>query len=125
MSDTKHTSGPWVLMPEFHGDHGQYYVTDEADGSEVACVTAWIGEHRAEAEVNARLIAAAPDHALVCWAMCMAAGRWEPSGTGGEFCINGIRYSTKLDEFGCPIVNGSIRTAISRAQGLVSEPSQS
>lgn len=62
MSETsKHTPGPWVLMPEFHGDHGQYYITDEADGSEIASVTAWIGEHRAEAEANARLIAAAPD----------------------------------------------------------------
>lgn len=120
MSETsKHTPGPWVLMPEFHGDHGQYYITDEADGSEVASVTAWIGEHQPEAEANARLIGAAPDHALICWAMCVAAGRWEPSGDGrgGEICINGIRYPTKLDEFGCPIVNGSIRAAISKAGG--------
>ena len=58
---TMHTPGPWKLMPEFHGDHGQYYITDEADGSEIASVTAWIGEHRAEAEANARLIATAPE----------------------------------------------------------------
>ena len=67
---------------------------------------------------NARLIAAAPDHALICWAMCIAAGRWEPFGDGrGEFCINGMRYSTNLDEFGCPVVNATIRAAIVRATG--------
>lgn len=74
-----------------------------------------------EAEAVARLIRAAPDHAMICSAMCAGAGRWEPfnSCSGGEFCINGFRHSTELDEFGCPIVTESIRAAILRAKGDV------
>lgn len=65
---------------------------------------------------DANLFTVASDHALVCWAVCVAAGRWEPSGDGsGELCINSIRYSTKLDAFGCPTVNSSIRAAIEKA----------
>jgi hypothetical protein len=79
-----------------------------------------------EAEANARLIAAAPDHADICWAMCMAAGRWEPWGDGrGEFCINGMRYTTELDEFSAPIVTPALRAQIAKARGDTSLPSPS
>lgn len=71
---------------------------------------------------DARLMAAAPDHALLCWAMCIGAARWEPleSGYGGAFCINGLRHSTMLDEFGAPIVTEPMRAAIYKAAGLTS-----
>jgi hypothetical protein len=67
---------------------------------------------------DARLIAAAPDHALVGWAMCVGSARWEPWGDGrGEFCMNGLRHATSLDEFGIPIVTASMRAAIAKARG--------
>jgi hypothetical protein len=80
----------------------------------------WFGE-RTPAEKGMfwwrkRLIAdanQAADHALVCWAMCVGAARWEPWGDGrGEFCMNGLRHATKLDAFGCPEVTGPMRAAI-------------
>jgi hypothetical protein len=71
-----------------------------------------------EREANARLIVAAPDHALICWAMCVGTARWEPFGDGrGEFCMNGLRHATTLDEFGCPVVTHGMREAIRLAQG--------
>ncbi|MEA3043001.1 MAG: hypothetical protein QOH47_839 [Sphingomonadales bacterium] len=73
----------------------------------------------AEGSKAARLIAAAQDHAVIGWAMCVAAGSWRPFGDGrGEFCLNGLCYATRLDEFGIPIVNSSIRSAIHKARGL-------
>jgi hypothetical protein len=79
-----------------------------------------------EAEANARLIAAAPDHAEICWAMCMAAGLWEPWGDGrGEFILNGLRFITKLDEFSAPIVTPALRAQIAKARGDFSLPSPS
>jgi hypothetical protein len=71
-----------------------------------------------EAEANASLIAKAPDHADIGWAMCVGAGRWEPWGDGrGEFCLNGICHATKLDEFGVPEVTEGMRSAIAKARG--------
>lgn len=67
---------------------------------------------------DARLIASSPDHALILWAMCVGAGRWEPLGDGsGEFCMNGLRHLTTLDEFGCPAMTKGIRDAIRQAGG--------
>lgn len=110
MSETsKHTPRPWVLMPEFHGDHGQYYITDEADGSEIASVTAWIGEHRAEAEANARLIAAAPE---------LLAALKEAKSLA--VTMAGLTACRSDDEW----VWG-IQAKIDAALALVSEPSQS
>lgn len=109
----KPTPGPWATDGLLiYADHGiQLHVAAAVDEAGHP----YAGD---AAEANARLIAAAPDHALICWAMCVAAGRWEPYGDGrGEFCINGLRYSTRLDEFGCPVVNSAIRAAISKATG--------
>lgn len=72
----------------------------------------------AASRARERVRDAAPDHAAIGWAMCVAAGRWEPWGDGrGEFCMNGIRYATKLDEFGVPVMTDGMRAAISKATG--------
>ena len=71
-----------------------------------------------DSRANARLIAAAPDHAAIGWAMCVGPARWEPFGDmRGEFCMNGIRYLTKLDEFGVPEMTDGMRAAIAKARG--------
>lgn len=74
-----------------------------------------------EARANALLISLAPDHADIGWAMCVAAGRWEPQPYGltlaGEFVINGLRFSTELDEFGVPRVTPALRAQIAKARG--------
>ena len=132
MTDS-HTPGPWQYRPNEYDDWGfvralplpgeniGHIVAVAKDTSVPFEAYAEYRERKVDPfEANARLIAAAPDHALICWAVCVAAGRWEPSSNGGEFCINGIRYSTKLDEFGCPVVNGPIRAAILKAQGTQS-----
>jgi len=117
---TTHTAGPWKLLAV--GDGTSRMCPADADGLSLLTIVDEDGGDFAAVykDADARLIAAAPDHALICWAVCVAAGRWEPSSNGGEFCINGIRYSTKLDEFGCPVVNGPIRAAILKAQGTQS-----
>lgn len=57
------------------------------------------------------------DAELICWAMCVGAGRWEAWGDGrGEFCMNGLRHSTKLDAHGVPEMTGAMRDAILRAK---------
>jgi hypothetical protein len=109
-----HTPGPWAFRP-ISGDDGLGYI--EADGHDI--IHAGVSDLPAEENVaNARLIAAAPDHALIGWAMCVGAGRWESfsSGIGGEFCMNGLRHATALDEFGCPVLTDALRSAITRAQ---------
>lgn len=115
-----HTPGPWTMDSEFGTS------IKGADGVTVAAVLNPINATKGqkpvpsdlnEVKANASLVVAAPDHAHICWAMCVAAGRWEPWGDGrGEFCINGMRYATKLDVFGCPVVNEPIRSAIARAR---------
>lgn len=107
---SQHTPGPWTIRD------GSFI-----DGEGFAClahVRAAHVPHEHEAIANARLIATSPDHALICWALCAGAGRWEGwDAKRGEFCINGMRYSTKLDEFGCPIVTDLMREAILTAKG--------
>lgn len=66
---------------------------------------------------RARLIAAAPDHALVGWAMCVQSATWEEWGTGkGEFCFAGLRHATTLDEFGVPVLTDNLRTLLVAAK---------
>jgi hypothetical protein len=70
-------------------------------------------------KANAQLIAAAPDHALICWAMCVQDGRWEewvPYDGSGEFVFAGLRYATRVDEFGCPKLTPALRRAITLSQ---------
>lgn len=105
-----HTPGPWVAE---YGDTpyaeiGESWVVDAESGS--VCTVDSATENR---EANARLIAAAPDHALIAAALCQGIARWE----GSEFCIGGLRHSTKLDEFGVPVMTGGMRAAIAKATG--------
>lgn len=134
-----HTPGPWSIQPDkghtFSDgsvDHGGYRI-DADQVEQLAYVwnfsdrldpttgrqdgTRPFGSH--EAESNARLIAAAPDHAAIAWSVCTGVARWESfaSGAGGEFCIGGMRYATKLDAFGVPAMNDSMRAAIAKATG--------
>lgn len=73
----------------------------------------------AECERRARLMAAAPDHALVGWALAMGKARFEfwASGAKGELCVAGLRHATALDEFGVPALTPAARTAISAMRG--------
>jgi len=115
VSAHKHTPGPWKV--------GQPYGCSiyDSHGKRVAkCFEVWTSPLRplTECKANGRLISAAPDHALICWAICVGSARWEPWGDlRGEFCMNGLRHATELDEFGCPIVTGGMRAAILRAMG--------
>lgn len=110
-----HTVGPWFVI------EAPVIAVTASEGHPVIAELTDVDDRRdclAEIIANARLIAAAPDHALIGWAMCVADGRWEAWGDGrGEFCINGMRYATKLDEFGIPEVTAALRAAIDRAKG--------
>lgn len=118
MSDVKHTPGPWQKA------HRKGQTVVRGPSSEViVAVPEPLHEgygitSDTERKANARLIAAAPDHALVGWAMCVGSGRWEAWGDGrGEFCMNGLRHATKLDAFGIPVVTDAMRRAISKSRG--------
>lgn len=71
-----------------------------------------------KAKADAALIAAAPDHAMLARAFAARILRWEPfkvlDGTG-ELCIDGLRYTTKLDAFGVPEMTPGVRAAIAKA----------
>jgi hypothetical protein len=97
--------------------------TVEVCGSNGGLVAALYKENwpHGEDEANARLIAAAPDHALICWAMCVQDAAWEewtPFDGRGEFCFAGLRYATRLDEFGCPALTPALRAAITQSQSV-------
>lgn len=123
MSGPAFTPGPWEQ--DFMDD----YAIMAENGSAIATVLTGADfpclnddEQLAvipECEANARLIAAAPDHALICWAMCVQDGRWEewtPYDGSGEFIFAGLRYATRIDEFGCPKLTPALRAAISQAR---------
>jgi hypothetical protein len=109
------TPGPWVAHRLLDNDGTPYHLVKKFENG---CPLARL-QHVAEDAANARLIAAAPDHALIGWAMCVGAGRWEPfqSGGSGEFCMNGLRHCTTLDEFGVPEMTSGMRAAIAAAKG--------
>lgn len=116
MSERKHTPGPWRHEPDnrtgavWAGEEFLASVFPTPDGIWDG-LTEWPREP--EMKANARLIAAAPDHAAIAAALCSGTARWE----GSEFCIGGIRHSTKLDEFGVPIMTAGMRAAIAKATG--------
>lgn len=68
--------------------------------------------------IPARLIAAAQDHALFAAALCQGTIRWEwlPGHTTGEICVDGLRYSAHLDQFGVPQLDANTRAAIQKAR---------
>jgi hypothetical protein len=121
-----HTPGPWHINPgdatgfkTYSGEPGVYARARPTDDYFVLKIAEMDTNVPArERKANARLIAAAPDHALVCWAMCVQDATWEEWGSGkGEFCFAGLRHSTHLDEFGCPVLTDNLRAAIAKATG--------
>lgn len=50
-------------------------------------------------------------HSILLQAMIMHGVRWEPFAgdkVKGELCFDGMRYSTELDRFGCPIIPNNL-----------------
>lgn len=64
---------------------------------------------------NARLWAAAPDHARIASLFAADKMRWESRTR--ELCFAGLRHATELDEFGVPKLTDHLRALISRAEG--------
>jgi hypothetical protein len=100
-----HTPGPWQFQYDADGDHAIF------SGSKLLAVTTGDREigHDID-EANARLMASAPDHALIAAGLCSRVIRWETK--TNELCFDGLRYSTKLDEFGVPELYANLRAAI-------------
>ena len=80
----------------------------EADAEKVA-------QKQRDYERIERLNRAAPDHAMIAAALCAGAARWEAYTS--EFCIDGLRHGTHLDEFGVPEMTQGMRAAIIKALG--------
>lgn len=76
---------------------------------------------------NKRLIAAAPDHALIASALCNGIARWERwfgyEGKG-EVVVDRLRYTAQLDEFGVPELHSVLRAAIARATSARTQPKE-
>lgn len=66
---------------------------------------------------NARLMAAAPDHALVARFLTVGLMRWESfegREKSGELCYRGLRHTTHLDEFGVPALTPGLRAELQK-----------
>ena len=114
---SKHTPGPWRISR-----HALAHVT--AANERGICSTG--GYYHSDAdpellnqenEANARLIASAPDHALV--AAAFSKGVAQASAFGGMALVRGPkgleRYEYQLDEFGCPVLSDRMRDALREA----------
>ena len=136
----KHTAGPWewrrngdrvylrtinrggLYIMDFvrrgmQGGQPRFAVWDGDDREKVGGIMCGADEIDLRSHPDARLIAAAPDHAAIAHALCSGVARWEPftSGKTGEFCIAGLRHCTTLDEFGVPVMTDHMRAAIAKA----------
>lgn len=120
---TEHTPGPWsddasdypMIVNGPNADTQIICIIEDPDRP-TAATSSWFEQNQA----NARLIAAAPDHAMVLRAIARGVLRWETFSSGGdcgELCFAGMRYSTRLDEFGCPRLTEALRSAIAKAMG--------
>ena len=60
---SKHTPGPWVIIPPDHEDLRPKWYVEKPDGKDVAgyCIADVYETEEGEGKDNARLIAAAPD----------------------------------------------------------------
>lgn len=123
---TAPTPGPWSVFGEpidrhygIEADEAKFSVVvfGDADDEDMGVQ----GRTRDEMLANARLIAAAPDHALYGRAITARLIRWEPFlvgvNSGGELCCNGLRYSTTLDDFGVPRLPAALRAFLTKAEG--------
>ena len=57
---------------------------------------------------------------LLLRAMVAGKARWEPfagDASKGEVCVGGMRYSTELDETGCPLVHEALSSALYKEVG--------
>lgn len=109
-----HTAGPWRYSMSDH--LGEFVITGSNEGGgSILPILGRTHNFPRNAEANARLIAAAPDHALLLAAIVSGRARVEPLGASVEVCTGGLRYATKLGENGCPLVSDVIRTALLRA----------
>ena len=72
-----------------------------------------------ELEANARLMEAAPNHALIARLLSTRQMRWELlcGGPDGELCFDGLRHYTEPDEFGVPKLTEYLRERIAKAGG--------
>jgi hypothetical protein len=111
------TPGPWTADPDRRpGWEWNWHVYAGRDDR--ICFMANTSPDVGLAGANARLIAAAPDHALICWAMCVQDATWDEWGPGkGEFCFAGLRHATTLDEFGAPVLTDHLRALLTQARG--------
>src|SRR5262245_40312267 len=112
---SKHTPGPWQTFDL------EVFPVDTVpnsnpnwmwNGDAICSMNAAARRTNSEHVANARLIAAAPDHALFAKSIVAGLVRWEPFAedkSKGEICCNGMRYTTQLDDFGVPAINASIR----------------
>jgi hypothetical protein len=107
VESTVHTDRKNIFA--FASEHGAYHVGTLISGSK---------SNLDRFDADARLIAAAPDHALICWAMCVQDATWEEMGTDGkgELCFAGLRHVTTLDEFGAPVLTDNLRAVLSKAR---------
>lgn len=105
------TPGPWVVR------NGNLVRVAPRGSVSPICGVHRRGKHThgvddIETLANARLIAAAPDHALVAWGLAHGLIRWEPT----ELCGFGLRHSTKLDDSGVPKLTPALRDDLMRAK---------
>lgn len=100
MGRPTHTLGPWEVI----GDAGVIGRVTRRPGGSIAGHTGVVPLpfDSPRADADARLIAAAPDHALLLAAVARGIARIEVSGE--RFCIHmpGLAYYTSADESGCP-----------------------
>jgi hypothetical protein len=118
-----HTPGPWVVYdmnPLFvvasRYSVGSFTVAD--------CTPPLRREGRVKtAEANARLIAAAPDHALVAAAFVSGVALWRPINKYvGDLRVGGRWYSLPLDEFGVPQLDDWTRERLRTSIAKTTEP---
>jgi hypothetical protein len=58
------------------------------------------------------------DHSIIASAFCRGVVRWEPFGgqqLKGELCVDGLRFSTELDDFSVPILNSHSERTLTQA----------
>jgi hypothetical protein len=128
VSESKHTPGPWMYRSNSGTEPENWPYLVEKQGTPGRMdwgrlvAKCWASLLRPESpEANARLIAAAPAHALLLSAIVRGLARWEafPGGDGrkGEVCVGGLRYATELDETGCPVIQPHLYAALAKAEG--------
>lgn len=121
----KVTQGPWrVCEPGSNFGKGKKYIRPVDDGKMIATVS---GDWRwSQNEANAQLIALAYDHAL--W----GAATSDKTATVSQLTLDGhlrievrtrengewVRYETKKDPFGCPVLTPELRAALRAALGM-------